>query len=127
MSEHSPTYQPPPDKGLDIRYLDDDLLVVDRLAILGIAQADEATRVLCELVFAQGGVGLWNGAGESLLLANIATLNAAETLLPYAQSDLTTIALSGAVGRSVWRAPGHAGHSATRPDRGGGRRHQIVR
>ena len=76
----------------------------DRLAILGIAQADEATRVLCELVFAQGGVGLWNGAGESLLLANIATLNAAETLLPYAQSDLTTIALSGAVGRSVWRA-----------------------
>ena len=28
MSEHSPTYQPPPDEGLVIRYIDDDLLVV---------------------------------------------------------------------------------------------------
>ena len=32
MSEHSPIYQPPPDEGLDIRYLDDDLLVVDKPA-----------------------------------------------------------------------------------------------
>ncbi len=32
MSEHSPTYQPPPDSGLDIRYIDDDLLVVDKPA-----------------------------------------------------------------------------------------------
>jgi len=32
LSEHSPTYQPPPDEGLDIRYLDDDLLVVDKPA-----------------------------------------------------------------------------------------------
>jgi len=32
MSEHSPTYQPPPDGGLDIRYIDDDLLVVDKPA-----------------------------------------------------------------------------------------------
>ncbi|MBN8462802.1 MAG: RNA pseudouridine synthase [Dechloromonas sp.] len=32
MSDHSPTYQPPPDAGLDIRYLDDDLLVVDKPA-----------------------------------------------------------------------------------------------
>ncbi len=32
MSEHSPTYQPPPDNGLDIRYIDDDLLVVDKPA-----------------------------------------------------------------------------------------------
>jgi hypothetical protein len=76
----------------------------DRLAILGIAQADEATRVLCEPVFAQGGVGLWDGAGENLLLAQIATLNAAETLLPFARSDVATIAVSGAVGRSLWRA-----------------------
>ena len=28
MSDHSPTYQPPPDEGLDIRYIDEDLLVV---------------------------------------------------------------------------------------------------
>ncbi|MDP2368737.1 hypothetical protein [Rhodoferax sp.] len=78
----------------------------DRLAILGIAQASDATRSLCEPVFARGGVGLWNGAGENLMLADIATLNAAETLLSYAESDLTTVAVSGAVGRSVWRALG---------------------
>ena len=32
MSEHSPTYQPPPDEGLVIRYIDDDLLVVHKPA-----------------------------------------------------------------------------------------------
>ena len=32
MSEHSPTYNPPPDTGLDIRYIDDALLVVDKPA-----------------------------------------------------------------------------------------------
>ena len=32
MSEPSPTYQPPPDEGLDIRYIDDALLVVDKPA-----------------------------------------------------------------------------------------------
>ncbi len=32
MREHSPTYQPPPYAGLDIRYIDGDLLVVDKPA-----------------------------------------------------------------------------------------------
>ena len=32
MSEHSPTYRAPPDLGLDIRYIDDELLVVDKPA-----------------------------------------------------------------------------------------------
>ena len=32
MSEHSLTYHPPPDAGLDVRYIDDDLLVVDKPA-----------------------------------------------------------------------------------------------
>ena len=32
MSEHPPTYHPPPDEALDIRYVDDDLLVVDKPA-----------------------------------------------------------------------------------------------
>ena len=32
MSEHSPPYNPPPDEGLDIRYIDDDLLVIDKPA-----------------------------------------------------------------------------------------------
>jgi hypothetical protein len=78
----------------------------DRLAILGLAQADEATRALCQPVFSQGGVGLWNSQGETLLLAGIATLNAAETLLRYTESDVRTIAVSGAVGRTLWRALG---------------------
>jgi len=78
----------------------------DRLAILGLAQADEATRTLCQPVFNQGGVGLWDSRGEALLLAEMATLNAADTLLRYIESDVRTIAVSGAVGRSLWRALG---------------------
>lgn len=78
----------------------------DRLAILGLAQADEATRTLCQPVFNQGGVGLWDSRGEVLLLAEMATLNAADTLLRYIESDVRTIAVSGAVGRSLWRALG---------------------
>jgi len=76
----------------------------DRLAILGIPQADEATCSLCEPVFALGGVGLWSSAGKPLMLAEMATLNAAATLLQYQQADVATVALSGAVGRSLWRA-----------------------
>jgi len=41
-----------------------------------------------------------------LLLAEMATLNAADTLLRYIESDVRTIAVSGAVGRSLWRALG---------------------
>ena len=76
----------------------------DRLAILGIAPADAATRMLCEPVFARGGVGLWNSQGENVFLAEIATLNAAESLLQFVDSDVATVAVSGAVGRSLWRA-----------------------
>jgi len=76
----------------------------DRLAILGIAQADAAVRQLCDPVFAKGGVGVWDGQGKPLFLANIPTLNGAPALMQYAQADIRTIAVSGAVGRSLWRA-----------------------
>ncbi|OIQ73139.1 hypothetical protein GALL_452260 [mine drainage metagenome] len=76
----------------------------DRLAVLSIAQADQATRSRCELVFSQGGVGLWDRRGEPLFLAQIPTLNSAETLMKYAHEDIKTIALSGAVAGSLWRA-----------------------
>ena len=76
----------------------------DRLAILGIAQADEANRIQCEAVFTLGGVGLWNGRGEVLFQGQIATLNAGETLLRFIDSDVATVALSGAVGRRLWHA-----------------------
>jgi hypothetical protein len=76
----------------------------DRLAILGIAQADAVMRARCESVFSQGGVGLWNNQGELLLQAKIATLNAGATLLKHIDQDVATIALSGAVGRSLWQA-----------------------
>jgi hypothetical protein len=76
----------------------------DRLAILGVPQADEAVRTQCEPVFVQGGIGLWDSQGAPLFQAQMATLNAAATLLPYAESDVATIALSGAVGRLLWRA-----------------------
>jgi hypothetical protein len=76
----------------------------DRLAILGIAQADEATRTLCAQVFQDGGVGLWNNQGVPLFQAQVATLNAGATLLQHAADGLATIALSGAVGRRVWQS-----------------------
>jgi hypothetical protein len=76
----------------------------DRLAILGIAQVDEATQTRCESLFVKGGVALWNSRGELLLQAEIATLNAGETLLRHIDADLATIALSGAVGRALWQA-----------------------
>jgi hypothetical protein len=76
----------------------------DRLAILGIAQADDTVRRLCEPVFAAGGVGVWDSLGRKLFNANISTLNSAAALMEYAQSDIKTIAVSGAVGRSLWRA-----------------------
>lgn len=76
----------------------------DRLGILGIEQADEITRTRCAAVFASGGVGLWNGQGEPLFLQPIATLNAGALLLTYLQEGVATVALSGAVGRSVWQA-----------------------
>ncbi|ABD71588.1 conserved hypothetical protein [Rhodoferax ferrireducens T118] len=76
----------------------------DRLAILGIAQADAAVRQLCDPVFATGGVGVWDSQGKPLFLANIPTLNGAPALMQYAQADIKTIAVSGAVGRSLWRA-----------------------
>jgi hypothetical protein len=65
---------------------------------------DEVTRVRCEPLFAKGGVAIWNHHGELLMQAEIATLNAGATLLQHIDADLATIALSGAVGRSLWQA-----------------------
>lgn len=76
----------------------------DRLAILGIAQANAAVRQLCEPVFAQGGVGVWDSRGGRLFFAPIPTLNSASALMQYAQADIKTIAVSGAVGRALWCA-----------------------
>ena len=76
----------------------------DRLAILGIPQADAATLQRCETVFTEGGVGLWDRSGRTLFAQRIATLNADATLTQYIDSAPATVALSGAVGRRVWRA-----------------------
>ncbi len=76
----------------------------ERLAILGVEETDESTRVRCASVFARGGVGLWNRRGDLLLHAEIATLNAGATLLQHPDADVATIALSGAVGRALWQA-----------------------
>ena len=76
----------------------------DRLAILGIAQADPAVSQLCEPAFAMGGVGLWDSQGDPLFFANIPTLNSAPALMEYAQAAIQTIAVSGAVGRTLWHA-----------------------
>ena len=83
----------------------------DRLAILGIppAHADVAERV--QAVFSTGGVGVWRRNGERLFKAPVATLNAAQALLDLSASvsnrvadDIATLAVSGAVGKLLWRA-----------------------
>lgn len=76
----------------------------DRLAILGIAEADAVLADKVRPVFAHGGVGVWRRDGECVFDARIATLNAAATLLALGADDIATIAVSGAVGRSLWQA-----------------------
>lgn len=78
----------------------------DRLAILGIAEADAALAGRVRPVFEHGGVGVWNAAGECLFDARIATLNAAATLLALPADGVAAIAVSGAVGRALWQAIG---------------------
>ncbi len=79
---------------------------LDRLAILGVAQADEPTARLCAPVFAQGGVGLWNSAGDCVFQEKIATLNAGNVLLQHLDCGVAMVAVSGAVGRTLWQALG---------------------
>ncbi|MBI2731759.1 MAG: hypothetical protein HYX44_00100 [Aquabacterium sp.] len=94
----------------------------DRLAILGIAAApaDVAERVQGTL--AQGGVGVWDHRGQCLFSQPIATLNAGAALLALqtqldaqaevqskatgenARTGIALVAVSGAVGRMLWRA-----------------------
>ncbi|MFC5303409.1 hypothetical protein [Azospira restricta] len=76
----------------------------DRLAILGIAEAEPALAAQVQSVFERGGVGVWNADGSCLLDARIATLNAASTLLTLPAESVATIAVSGAVGRALWQA-----------------------
>jgi hypothetical protein len=76
----------------------------DRLAILGIGQAAPELVTRCRDIFTGGGVGIWDRDGELLLRADIATLTAASTLLGFVDHALATIAVSGAVGRSLWQA-----------------------
>jgi hypothetical protein len=86
----------------------------DRLAILEIPEAGPEVLARCHEVFDRGGVGIWDCAGNPLFRAEVATLNAAPALLAFADRDVGTIAVSGAVGRSLWLAIGtllarHAG------------------
>lgn len=76
----------------------------DRLAILGIAEVDAALGAQVQPLFQQGGVAVWNAQGEAVFDARMATLNAAATLLALPVSAMATIAVSGAVGRSLWQA-----------------------
>jgi len=76
----------------------------DRLAILGVPPVDASTQALVAPLFARGGVALWDRAGKPVFQAEIATINAGAVLLQHSDADLGTIALSGAVGRTLWRS-----------------------
>lgn len=85
----------------------------DRLAILGIARVQAELGARVQDLFNNGGVALWAHDGTPLFQAEIASLNAAAVLMRYAEQDVGTIAVSGAVGRQLWRAI--ASLSAMRP------------
>ncbi|MDP1899192.1 MAG: hypothetical protein Q8K96_01895 [Rubrivivax sp.] len=84
----------------------------ERLTLLGIAQADAATAARCASLFDGAGVALWDRAGQPLFHAAVASLNAGEALLAQADAcadsradaGIGTVACTGAVGRSLWRA-----------------------
>jgi len=76
----------------------------DRLAILGIAQAGDEVAEQIRPLLAQGGVGVWASNGTCVFHRPMATLNAAQTLLDLNAADVRTVAVSGAVGKLLWRA-----------------------
>ncbi|HET9821241.1 MAG TPA: hypothetical protein VFQ16_05395 [Burkholderiaceae bacterium] len=78
----------------------------DRLAILGLPALEGAARAHCAPLFDAGtGVGLWARDGSPIWQADIASLNAAEALLERAAGhDIGLVAVTGAVGRRLWRA-----------------------
>lgn len=76
----------------------------DRLELLSLPAADAKTQARCQSVMAQGGVAVWSRSGEVLFQQNIATLTAGAQLLQLRRADVGLIAVSGAVGRALWRA-----------------------
>ncbi|MDP2006078.1 MAG: hypothetical protein Q8K45_10420 [Rubrivivax sp.] len=84
----------------------------ERLALLGLPQADAATAARCASLFDGAGVALWGRDGQPLFSAEIASLNASGALLAFADAHaeahadigIATVACTGAVGRSLWRA-----------------------
>lgn len=80
----------------------------ERLALLGVSQAEAETARRCAGLFEGSGVALWGPAAELLYQASIATLNAGAALLEQARAlpegGLAIVACTGAVGRSLWRA-----------------------
>lgn len=76
----------------------------DRLAILGIPAAPSDVLARTQAIWTQGGVGAWNLHGDCLFHDRIATINAAAALLTQDLQGLSTMAVSGAVGKLFWRA-----------------------
>lgn len=76
----------------------------ERLAVLGVAPADDGLACRVAPAFDCGGVGAWRRDGAPLFVEPIATLNAAAALLALHGEDVGTIAVSGAVGARLWSA-----------------------
>lgn len=76
----------------------------DRLGILGIPAADSTLAARVASVVERGRVGVWSADGACIFDEEIPTLNAAKTLLALDCQAIGTIAVSGAVGRVLWKA-----------------------
>jgi len=77
----------------------------ERLQLLSIARVPPDLQERTAATFSNAAVGVWNAQGQALFEAPIATLNAASVLLSLEQQmGWHTVAVSGAVGRSLWSA-----------------------
>lgn len=76
----------------------------DRLAILGVLTAPSHLAKLVKPVFDQGGIGIWDQQGECLFHETIPTINAAPVLQALKLTSVSTLAVSGAVGKLLWQA-----------------------
>lgn len=76
----------------------------DRLAILGVSTAPPHLAKLVKPVFDQGGIGIWDQQGGCLFHEAIPTINAAPVLQTLKLTSVSTLAVSGAVGKLLWQA-----------------------
>lgn len=76
----------------------------DRLEVLSVQQAEEETASRVSKLFQEGGVGAWDMENQLVFREQIASLNASGALLQLINLGVGTVAVTGAVASSLWKA-----------------------